>query len=497
MRKRVVDLLEDVSFEIGERNDGGETCEVQGIACSSLAVTPGDLFFCVPGLKSDGHRYVADARGKGAVALVVERFLDEDIPQFKVVDARRTLALASARFYDRPSEQFALAGITGTNGKTTTAFLVEWVARSLGARTGLIGTVETRVGDLRRPAHNTTPESLDLQRLFAEMRDAGVSHAVMEVSSHAIDLDRIAGTRFAVCGFSNLTQDHLDYHKDMEHYFLAKAALFDPSYCQKAAICIDDAYGKRLRVQCEERGIETLTCGFDAAADVSPCAVTYLSDRTEVSVRTPEGVYALTLPLIGRFNVENLLLAAALCRLLGFGYREVFDALVRVPQVPGRLERVEASDAGAARHQGFSVFVDYSHTPDSIEKALRALRPITPGRLIIVFGCGGDRDKTKRPKMAAAAARIADFVVVTSDNPRSEDPCSIIDDILPGLDGFEAYEVEPDRRSAIRRAVVMAREGDAVLIAGKGHEDYQIVGDTVLSFDDRIVAAEELSSALR
>jgi len=491
MGKRMDVLLQDVGFETAD----DPALEINGLAYASNRVEAGDAFVCVPGFKHDGHEYAADALAHGAVALVVERFLDLDIPQFKVADARLALALASARFFDEPSEHFALAGITGTNGKTTTTYLVEWVARSLGHTTGLIGTVETRVAGVRETSHNTTPESLDLQRLFAHMVEHAVDCAVMEVSSHAIDLDRIAGTRFSVCGFSNLTQDHLDYHKDMEHYFQAKAALFTRAYTSRAAICIDDEYGRRLAEQCMREGLEVLSCGFSEDADIHPTSVVYRAHGTDLTVSTPAGEFALTFPLIGRFNVSNLMLALAICSHLGFDCAAVFSALASAPQAPGRLERVVADDTRLAERQRISVFVDYAHTPDAIEKALAALRPLTDGRLIVVFGCGGDRDHAKRPKMGPAAT-AADYVIVTSDNPRTEDPNAIIAGILPGLEGFDAYEVEPDRRLAIRRALARAQDGDVVLIAGKGHEDYQLVGDAVLSFDDRVVAAEELTQML-
>jgi UDP-N-acetylmuramoyl-L-alanyl-D-glutamate--2,6-diaminopimelate ligase len=497
MREKLMNaLLRDIEFELRFTSFSNaaspENIAVTGIAYASHEVVRGDVFFCVPGLKSDGHQYAHEAIERGATALVVERFLDEDICQFKVADARRALALASARYFDLPSEHLALAGVTGTNGKTTTTYLMEWVAHFSGNMTGLIGTVETRIAGHQEKTDHTTPESYDLQKIFRAMVDAGVEYAFMEVSSHAISLNRIAGTKFSVCGFSNLTQDHLDYHGDMEHYFQAKADLFRSTYCQRAAVCIDDVYGRRLYDQCTQEGISVLTCGFNDAADIYPQETTYRVSGSDLLIKTPEGEFALAFPLIGRFNVENLLLTAALCRQLGFAYETIFSALEQVPQVPGRFERVVAD---TALSQDFSVFVDYSHTPDSIEKALQALRPITTGRIIIVFGCGGDRDRGKRPKMAVAA-RAADFIIVTSDNPRTEDPRDIIEDIIPGLDGFESYEVITDRRDAIYDAIKRAQSGDSILIAGKGHEDYQLIGDRVLSFDDRIVAAEALTQVL-
>ena len=493
---RAAELLADREFE----TIGDAGTEVAGIAFRSDRVQEGDLFFCVPGFKADGHDFAPDAIARGAAALVVERPLALDIPQFVVDDARSALAQASARFFGIPSRDMALVGITGTNGKTTTTFLVDWVARCAGEATGIIGTVETRIREEHIHADHTTPESMDLQRLLARMRDAGCGVVSMEVSSHAIDLKRILGTRFSVVAFSNLTQDHLDYHKTMEAYFEAKAALFSPEYAGKAAICIDDAYGERLAGIARERGLDVLTTGFSEQADLRVIEAGYHATHTAIRVATPSGELELEYPLIGRFNVENVLLAFGICLQLGYPAEQVRDALSQAPQAPGRLERVAAEGLSPREmHErlGFTVFVDYAHTPDAIENAIGALRPITAGKLIIVFGCGGDRDATKRPKMGAAAC-AADRIVVTSDNPRTEDPLAIIEDILPGMaDGEGRYEVLPDRREAIAAAIAQAEPGDSVLIAGKGHEDYQLVGDRVLDFDDRLVAAAELAARLR
>ncbi len=491
----VEELLADVTFEVS----GAGEVDAKGIASSSNSVEPGDLFFCIPGFKSDGHDFAPMALERGCCALVVERALDLDVTQYVVSDARSTMALASSRFFGCPSASMDVVGITGTNGKTTTTFLVDWVSRALGRKTGLIGTVETRIADERIHADHTTPESMDLQRLLARMRDSGCIEVAMEVSSHAIDLHRVLGTRFAVVAFSNLTQDHLDYHETMEAYFEAKAALFDPAYSDRAAICIDDDYGRRLADIARGRGLDVVTCGFAKDAEFRAISEEYLSTHTALEVASPEGCFTVDYPLIGAFNVENMLLAMAVCHQLGYPADEVAAALASAPQAPGRLERVTAGGLDARDiHDalGFSVFVDYAHTPDSIEKAIGALRPITPGRLIIVFGCGGDRDRTKRPKMGKAAC-AADHMVVTSDNPRTEDPDAIIADILPGMaEGEGRYEVEPDRGRAIAAAIGMAGPGDSVLIAGKGHEDYQIVGDSVLDFDDRVEASKVLEQIL-
>lgn len=493
--RKVADLLADVEFEAL----GDPGAEVTGIAYASNKVVPGDVFFCVVGLKSDGHSYAADAVERGAAALVVQRELDLDVPQFKVEDSRSALALAAARFYGMPSRKLSLMGVTGTNGKTTTTYLVEWVARARGLKTGVLGTVETRIGDRKLHAEHTTPESLDLQDLLSQMVDEGCQQVSMEVSSHAIDLGRILGTHFDVVAFSNLTQDHLDYHKTMENYFQAKAKLFDTVYSDRAAICIDAEYGRRLADMSRERGLDVVTVGFADDADIRVKDVEYASTHTAVSLDVCGQAFEFEYPLIGRFNVENVLLAIGICHQLGYDDEETCHALETAPQAPGRLERVTAGGLSAKEmHQklGFSVFVDYAHTPDAIDNAIAALRPITKGRLIIVFGCGGDRDRTKRPRMGKAAC-AADYIVVTNDNPRTEDPDRIIADILPGMvEGEGRYVVLPDRREAIEAAIAEARPDDTVLIAGKGHEDYQLVGSEVLWFDDRVVAREALEKLL-
>jgi UDP-N-acetylmuramoyl-L-alanyl-D-glutamate--2,6-diaminopimelate ligase len=479
--------------------------EVRGLAYRSDEVSPGDLFFCVPGSRADGHDFASDAAARGAVALAVEHPVPVALPQVLVDDARLALAFASRAFYDDPSAALSIAAVTGTNGKTTTTYLLDWVcrhalARRLGASpaalTGLIGTVETRVGAARLPSKSTTPESLDLQRLLAQMREAGIRHVNMEVSSHALALHRVAGVRFAVAAFSNLSQDHLDFHGSMEVYFEAKAALFDSPLVAGRAIDIDTEYGRRLARRCEAAGRPVLTCGLSKDAQVGAHDIVYSAERTSLTMRTPAGDLPLVFPLIGPFNVSNVLLASAAAFLLGFSFGETAAALAAAPQVPGRLERVWASGLApdGACQPPFGVFVDYAHTPDSIAKALDALNTLkgARARTLIVFGCGGDRDKGKRPLMGAAAL-AADYAVVTSDNPRSEEPEAIIADILPGMaQGAGRYVVECDRRRAIARALALAAPGDLVLVAGKGHEDYQLVKDRVLAFDDRLVAAEEL-----
>ena len=468
--------------------------EVGGIAYRSDRVQPGDAFFCIVGLTADGHSFAQDAIDRGAKVLVVERkvYLADatDVTEVVVADTRKAMAAASANFYDHPSKDFALVGITGTNGKTTTTYLVEHIARVAGKRTGVIGTVGVRVGDVQEKSAHTTPESPDLQQLFARMREARCDVVAMEVSSHALDLERTWGTAFAVTAFSNLTQDHLDYHHTFEAYFEAKARLFSKDYPARRVICIDDKWGRELLRRCSVAEDSVVTTGFDPSAQIHPVETTYAPTHTSIVLDVRGARYAFDYPLVGRFNVENVMCAFGIGLQLGFSPEVIVEALKDAPQIPGRLERVGAPNTG-----GVSVFVDYAHTPDALEKALSSIKSLTPGRTICVFGCGGDRDASKRPIMGKAAL-AADHAVVTSDNPRTEDPDAIIADIVSGMGAGEGrFDVEPDRRAAIARAIALARPGDSVLVAGKGHEDYQLVGDKVLSFDDRVVAAEELGRA--
>ena len=472
---------------------GDAETEVDGIAYRSDRVRPGDAFFCIVGFKTDGHSFAQDAIDRGARVLVVERkvYLADatDVCEVVVSDTRKAMATAAANFYDNPSRDLSLVGITGTNGKTTTTYLVEHIARVCGRRTGVIGTVGTRIGDAQEKTEHTTPESPDLQRLFARMRDMRCDMVSMEVSSHALDLSRTWGTSFSVTAFTNLTQDHLDYHHTFEAYFEAKALLFSKSYPAKRVIGIDDKWGRELLRRCSENEDGVVTTGFDAAAQIHPVEVSYAPTHTELTLEVRGDVCSFTYPLVGRFNVANVMTAFGIGLQLGFSPDDIARALSDAAPVPGRLERVLTEHDG-----GVSVFVDYAHTPDALEKALSCIMALTPGKTFCVFGCGGDRDAGKRPIMGSAAL-AADYAVVTSDNPRHEDPLAIIDDIVAGMQGAKfagRFEVEPDRRRAIACAIKLAKPGDSILVAGKGHEDYQLVGDDVLSFDDRIVAREEL-----
>jgi UDP-N-acetylmuramoyl-L-alanyl-D-glutamate--2,6-diaminopimelate ligase len=471
---------------VSVRGDGDVS--IRGLSYDSRTVSPGDLFFCVPGMQTDGHRFAAAAVGSGAVALCGERTTAMDVPEVLVTDARRAMARMAAGFYGNPAEDLLVIGVTGTNGKTTTTFLIESILRAAGRTTGLVGTIETRIASERRPGVRTTPESLDLHRLFFDMGDAGVDSVVMEVTSHALVLHRIDGTRFASAAFTNLSQDHLDFHPSMEDYFAAKSSLFVAEHLERGAINVDDPFGERLK-----RTVDVPCVGFGLApgADVRAVDVELGPTGSTFAISSREGDMNIVTSLVGSFNVSNCLAAAAACMQAGIDQESIEKGIGALTAVPGRFESVDAG-------QPFSVIVDYAHTPDSLDNLLRAARSVAQrsgGRVIVVFGAGGDRDRSKRPLMGTVAARLADAVVVTSDNPRSENPSSIIDQILEGVVAESSHgpdEIDPDRARAIRSAITRAKPGDVVVIAGKGHETGQELADRTIPFDDRIVAAEVL-----
>ena len=469
------------------------TAEVRGepatsiveVAFDSREVVPGALFFCVPGTNADGHDFAADALRAGAVALAVERWLDEDRPQVRVPSVRAAMGPMSSVVFGDPSRSMAMIGITGTNGKTTTTYLLEAVCRADGRVPGVVGTTGARIAGAPVPLARTTPEAPDLLRLLARMRDAGVDTVAMEVSSHALDQDRVGGVMFEVAAFTNLSRDHLDYHPSMEAYFEAKQRLFLPEHAQRAVVNADDPWGRRLL---SAPAIPTVSFAVDGAADVVAEGVEVSKDGLSFRIASTE----VRSELRGRFNVANCLGAIVVARALGIEDVIAARGIGEVRGVPGRVEPVDAG-------QNFLVVVDYAHTPDSIHHVLQAARPLTSGRLIVVFGCGGDRDRDKRPLMGAAATGSADLSVITSDNPRSEDPLAIIAEIEPGAkQGAERsggrYVVEPDRRAAITFAVEAAREGDTLIIAGKGHEPYQELAAGRVPFDDRQVARAALEA---
>jgi UDP-N-acetylmuramoyl-L-alanyl-D-glutamate--2,6-diaminopimelate ligase len=453
--------------------------EISDLAYDSRAVRPGTLFFCVPGFTSDGHDYAPTAVEHGAAALVVERPLHLGVPEVQVPDARAAMAPAAAAFHNDPTRAIDVIGVTGTNGKTTTAFLVRALLEADGRQTGLLGTVTSIVGGEERAVVRTTPEAFDLQRDFAAMRDGGDVACAMEVSSHALELHRADAIHWAVAIFTNLTQDHLDFHPTMADYFAAKRRLFEAGP-RAAVVNVDDPYGRRLA----EELPDALTFGVespDAALRATDVAFGLTGSTFTVEGRT------VGTPLPGRFNVLNALGALAAARVLGVADNTSIAALAGAGRVPGRFEPVEAG-------QPFAVLVDYAHTPDSLENVLRAAREIAQRRVIVVFGAGGDRDRGKRPLMGRAARTLADLVVVTSDNPRSEDPDAIIAEITEGTGSGPGVEAMVDRRAAIGRAVELAQEGDVVVIAGKGHEQGQeFAGGRKIPFDDVTVAREALA----
>ena len=449
--------------------------DVRDLAYDSRRVQDGTLFFCVPGAVADGHDHAAAAVAAGACALIVERELPLPVPQIVVDSCRAAMGPIADVFFGRPSERLLVLGVTGTNGKTTTAYLQHAILAAAGHTAGLLGTIERRIGGVAEPAQRTTSEAIDLQRDLRRMLDAGDTACAMEVSSHALDQQRVAGVRFAAAAFTNLTQDHLDYHADMEAYFAAKALLFD-GRCPTAANA-DDAYGRRLPADLRF-GLAT------PGAEVRAEDVRYGAHGTAFRLRTPWGDAEVATRLVGRFNVENALAAVSSAGLAGVPLAAIVTGLEGVAGVPGRLEVVSGD-------RPFAVIVDYAHTADALENVLRALRPLATGRLIVVCGCGGDRDRGKRPTMARVACALADEVIITTDNPRSEDPLAIITEVAAGADGRHA--VEPDRRRAIERAIAAAAPGDVVLIAGKGHEQGQDVAGSITPFDDRVVACEVLA----
>jgi UDP-N-acetylmuramoyl-L-alanyl-D-glutamate--2,6-diaminopimelate ligase len=482
--------------------------EVLDIVYDSRKVRPGSLFVAVRGFHSDGHLFILQAVKQGAVAVVTERHSSTaaatGTPQIVIEDSRRALALLANAFYGHPSQKLALIGITGTNGKTTTSYLVKAIIEAAGGVSGLIGTIDYRVGDNVYPAPNTTPESLDLQRLLAEMVGLGATHCVIEVSSHALELGRTLGCAFAAAAFTNLTQDHLDFHGTMDAYFRAKLLLFSGLQPERSAVVnLDDARAGEI---IKATKAQIITTGMTDRADIQPAgAIQHGIRGLSFEVTTPSGTVRVESPLVGRHNVHNILTAVGIGTALGFSAEAISRGIKNMKAVPGRMEKVDEG-------QSYGVVVDYAHTEDALDRLLEAVRELASSRIITVFGCGGDRDRTKRPKMGAAAIRGSDVVIVTSDNPRTEDPLSIIEEVEQGMTegmripspdaapdpvgGRTPYSVIPDRQVAVATAIGMAKPGDVVVLAGKGHEDYQIIGNTKIHYDDREVAREEIRKSI-
>jgi len=464
--------------------------ELGGVQYDSRKVQRNDCFVAIKGGASDGHKFLQAAIANGAKVIVVED--DDAIPDplcmhagvIKVVvpDTRKALAQIAGNYYEHPSRNMRVVGVTGTNGKTTTTHLLKSILECTGAKTGLIGTIEYRIGEKVIPATHTTPESLELQQLFTDMAKEGCTAVSMEVSSHSLDQSRVAGIDFDAAVFSNLTQDHLDYHKTMEKYFEAKKIFFDmlkPEAC--AVFNVDDPYGVRIASSTAARKI---SYGIDHESDVRAERVSLSMNGTSLDILYQGERFTITTPLIGRFNAYNVLSAVAAALGMGISREKIQEGISRIANVRGRFERI-------ASPKGWTAIVDYAHTPDALENCLRTIHDILPkedrGTIITVFGAGGDRDKTKRPLMGEIAGRMSDLVIVTSDNPRTEDPEAIIDEVLRGIVQHASVLRESDRACAIERALCAAKKGDVVLVAGKGHEDYQIIGKEKRHFSDREV----------
>jgi len=490
MRLKDIGLLLAVSRIIGDEN-----IEITGIQMHHAKVKPGDLFFCIRGAVFDGHDYAPAAIRSGAAAIVAERELDVPVPQLVVKDSRYAMAIISAHFYGYPSDEMNVIGVTGTNGKTTTCLMIEHILSGLGYPTGLMGTVKIKIGEKEYPAERTTMESLELQRWFRQMREADAEYAVMEVSSHALELGRVKGVNFRTAVFTNLTQDHLDFHQTMEKYKAAKALLFSrmgntfgstPGRQKFAVLNADDPASDDFARQ---TAAQVITYGIHREADVRAADIRVTASGTAFTVSGFGGDMQFRMKLLGKFNVYNALAATAAVLAEGIPLSDIGKRLERMEVAPGRMETVDGG-------QPFLVIVDYAHTPDGLRNALSAIKEFAERKIICVFGCGGDRDRTKRPRMGAIAAELSDYVIVTSDNPRTEDPEAILRDIEAGLKeaecGSDRYELITDRRQAIQKAIEMASPKDVVLIAGKGHETYQIIGDRTLHFDDREEAMEAI-----
>jgi UDP-N-acetylmuramoyl-L-alanyl-D-glutamate--2,6-diaminopimelate ligase len=485
-------ILEKVLQGAGVRKELAEDLRkisIIGLEYDSRRVEAGYLFFAFPGSKTDGREFAQAAMAKGAAAVVSE--LPPPVgfqgPWIEVERGRRALALASRNFFDKPDERLGLTGVTGTNGKTTTSSLIDAVLRTAGKTTALVGTIEYRVAGEVRTAVNTTPESLDLYRIFRDLEQAGGTHATMEVSSHALALDRVYGIQFHTAVFTNLTRDHLDFHGDMDSYFAAKQMLFTPEGAQPpiwAVINHDDPRSKDIRVA---PGTQVLRYGFGEGADLRGSDLEMDFSGLRFTVNHLGKKVRIHSVLVGKINAYNIMAACGAALSYGFDWDTIVKGIAESGHVPGRFESVAAG-------QPFLVVVDYAHTDDALRSVLAVARELHPKRVITLFGCGGDRDRSKRPLMGMAAAEASDFVVLTSDNPRSEDPLAIMNDALVGLRRYDTPHItEPDREKAIRAALREAKPGDIVILAGKGHETYQVLKDRVIHFDDREVARKALA----
>ncbi|RXT15002.1 UDP-N-acetylmuramoyl-L-alanyl-D-glutamate--2,6-diaminopimelate ligase [Ammoniphilus sp. CFH 90114] len=469
--------------------------EITGISTDSRKVKPGNLFVALRGNTVDGHDYIEQAHANGAIAFLVEE--DQDVPDvtIKVSDTTRALAILADQFYNHPTSKLQLIGVTGTNGKTTVTHLVEQILNNAGCATGIIGTIQMRMGDYTEEVKNTTPDALELQRMFAIMVERGATHACIEVSSHALEMGRVWGCNFTSGIFTNLTQDHLDYHQTMDNYRHAKSLLFSQLgniYNDKrkfAILNMDDPSAARYR---KMTAAQVITYAIDQEADVRALDISIGAGGTSFTLRTFKGEVTIEMKMMGKFSVYNVLAATAACLVEGITLSQIKESIEQMTGVPGRFEPVDEG-------QGFAVIVDYAHTPDSLENVLTTAREFTKGKLYCLVGCGGDRDRTKRPIMGRIAAEQSDYVIFTSDNPRSEDPKAILDDMLQGVTekSTAVYECIIDRKQAIEKAIALATSGDCIIIAGKGHETYQIIKGQVLDFDDREVASFAIRNRIK
>lgn len=474
---KLKEMLKNMDYEIIKGNDD---IDINKIEYDSRKIGEGDLFVCIDGFKVDGHKYAESACNKGAVAIVCSKNLEKypECTIIKVKDGRKTLAISASNFYDNPANKLKLIGVTGTNGKTTSTFMIKSILEQAGYNVGLVGTIANFVGSEKIKAERTTPESLELQQLFKNMVDKKIDYCVMEVSSHSLSLDRVCGINFSQAIFTNLTQDHLDFHKTFENYYEAKLKLFKNT--KNSIINIDDSYGKKVFQDIHGGKI---TYAASKGADIVAENIVNHSRGAEFDLYYENKKIHINLSIPGRYNVYNALCSAGACLSEGISLEDVKKGLENVV-VPGRCEI-----ATKEYNLDYDVIIDYAHTPDGLENILKTAREFTKGRLISVFGCGGDRDKTKRPIMGKIASEISDIAIVTSDNPRSEEPMKIIDDIVQGIKK-ENYLIVENRRNAIKKAMEIAQKDDVIVVAGKGHEDYQILKDKVIHFDEREVIGE-------
>jgi UDP-N-acetylmuramoyl-L-alanyl-D-glutamate--2,6-diaminopimelate ligase len=484
--KKLNEILRGVETVASESSNP----EIRHVACDSRKVRPGSFFFALRGAKENGSAFIQDAVSRGAVAIASEEppvaVMPANVVTVQVREPRKALATTSANFYDHPAKSLQLVAVTGTNGKTTTSSVIDAIIKASKGKTGLFGTIAYETPAGKYPAPNTTPESVDLQGFFAEIRDAGGKYAVLEASSHSLSLDRLWGCHFAAAVFTNLTREHMDYHKTFEDYFAAKKILFNGTGAgvpETAIINIDDEYGRQLLGVAKK----TLTYGLDGSADLTTKKFQLAFNGLSFTAQTPNGKIQITSSLVGRINVYNILAAIGAAQALGLSNEAIENGIHKLESVSGRFQRIDLG-------QPFLVIVDYAHTDDALESLIRTARELNPkGRIITLFGCGGSKDRTKRPVMGEVTGRLSDLTILSSDNPRSEDPLKIISDIIVGVQKTSGkYVIEPDREKAIGLAMDEARAGDIILLAGKGHENYQILADRTLEFDDREMARRAL-----